>query len=29
MKALFWLVVGVLLIDYLLIRGGSRRDDEE
>lgn len=29
MKALFWLVVGVLFIDYLLIRGSSRREGEE
>lgn len=28
MKALFWIVVGVLFIDYMLIRGGSRLRDE-
>lgn len=28
MKTLFWIVVGVLFIDYMLIRGGSRLRDE-
>lgn len=28
MKALFWIVVGILFIDYMLILGGSRRRDE-
>lgn len=29
MKALFWIVVGVLFIDYMLVRGGARLRDEE
>jgi hypothetical protein len=29
MKALFYIVVGVLFIDYLLIRGGVSHRDEE
>lgn len=29
MKALFWIVVGVLLIDYMLIRGSTAASREE
>ncbi len=29
MKTLFWIVVGVLFIDYMLILGGSRCAEEE
>ncbi len=28
MKALFWIVVGVLFIDYMLVRGGAHLRDE-
>ncbi len=29
MKTLFWIVVGVLFIDYMLILGGSRNAKDE
>ncbi len=28
LKALFWVAVGILFIDYLLVKGGSRQNEE-